>query len=340
MPSHVSGERAGLARQSRKRGPRGSENVHPASVSDRAETDDQYAPLVRASRVVALAAIVLALVACLPQASPEPSHAPAASPTPTRPRFELATYMYALQTRAKIRIGLLDKAAPFSSRDASGRYSGFEPDLGRELAKAIFGPRQDIDTVIEWIPVDRGTAVAALTSSQADVVLARLPVTPEDAAAVDLTDTYFVTGERILVRSNNDEVKDLADLDGKTVCVQNGSGVDAHVGEVNDSARTLALDTYASCLGALQQGQVDAIGAAELTLWGLVGQDPNTKIVGKPLLEERYAIGTKKNTSDREGFLPFLNTWLAGVIRDGTWGRLYAQYIAPLSKETKTSPIH
>jgi len=278
------------------------------------------------------------LVACLPQASIEQGQTPTPPVTPARPRFELASYMYALQTKGKIRIGALDNAAPFSSRDASGRYAGFEPDLGRELAKAIFGPRQDIDTVIEWVSVDRSTAVAALTSSQADVVMARLPITTESAATVDLSDTYFITGERILIRSTDDQIKDLADLDTKTVCVQNGSGVDAHVEAANDSARTLALDTYASCIGALQQGQADAIGADELTLWGLLVQDPNTKIVGHPLVEERYAIGAKKNTSDRQGFLPFLNGWLAGLIRDGTWSRVYAQHIAPLSKETKTTP--
>jgi ABC-type amino acid transport substrate-binding protein len=282
--------------------------------------------------------MAFALAACFPETSPTPSATPTAAATLARPRFELATYMYALQTKGKIRIGVLDDAAPMSSRDPSGRYSGFEPDLGRELAKAVFGPRQDIDTVIEWISVDPSTAVAALTSLQADMVIARIPITEERTAVIDLSDAYLVTGERILVLSSNDEVKDLADLDTKTVCVQSGSGVDEHVTEANDSARTLALDTYASCVGALRQGQVDAIGADEMTLWGLARQEPNTKIVGHPLLEQRYAIGTKKNTSDRQGFLPFLNTWLGGVIRDGTWGRLYAQHITPLSKETRTSP--
>jgi glutamate transport system substrate-binding protein len=282
--------------------------------------------------------IAVVLVGCFPESAPAPSATPSPTPTLARPRFELATYMYALQTKGKIRIGALDNVAPLSSRDPSGRYSGFEPDLGRELAKAIFGPRQDIDTVIEWISVDSSTAVAALTSLQADVVIARLSITDERAAVIDLNDAYFVTGERILVQSSNDEIKDLADLDTKTVCVQSGSGVDEHVTDANDSARTLELDTYSSCVGALRQGQVDAVAADELTLWGLARQEPNTKIVGHPLLEQRYGIGTKKNTSDRQGFLPFLNTWLAGVIRDGTWGRLYAQHITPLSKETKTSP--
>src|SRR5438128_6479830 len=113
----------------------------------------------------ALALLAMVIAACVPQPSEE-TPAPTARPTSARPRFELATYMYALQTKGKIRIGAFDNAAPFSSRDQSGRYSGFEPDLSRELAKAIFGPRQDIDTVIEWISVDPSTAVTALTGLQ------------------------------------------------------------------------------------------------------------------------------------------------------------------------------
>jgi ABC-type amino acid transport substrate-binding protein len=246
--------------------------------------------------------------------------------------------MYALQTRNKIRIASLDTDPPFAVRDANGTHTGFEVALGRELAKAIFGPQQNIDSVIEWISVDRSTGVSALTSVQADVTIARLVVSEERSAVIDLTDPYFVTGERILVRANEDEIKDLPNLDTKTVCVQSGSGVAEHVDAANPSSRTLELDTYASCLTALKAGQVDAIGAHEMLLWSLARDNPDTKLVGGLLTTERYAIGVKKNASDRNAFLPFLNTWLAGVIRDGTWGRLYSQHIAPLSKETKTAP--
>ncbi len=280
--------------------------------------------------------MVVTLVACLPQASPEPT--PTATATSARPRFELATYMYALQTKGKIRIAALDKDVPFAVRNSSGMRVGFEVDLGRELARAIFGPQRDIESVIEWVSVDRSTAVTSVTSVQADVVIARLAVIPESAAVIDLSDPYFITGERILVKSTNDEIKNLADLDTKTVCVQLGSGVEVHLAEANDSARTLALDTYASCVGALRAGQADAIGANEPILWDLVRENPDTRLVGEPLATARYAIGVKKNTGDRQGFLPFLNTWLAGAIRDGTWRRLYAQHITPLSKDTKTSP--
>src|SRR4029077_18492110 len=286
---------ARLARQRCERGARRTQEIHAASLRDRVATEDQYAPFATIPRLGALAAILVALVACFPESTPAPSATPTPTPTATlaHPRFELAPSMYALQTKGRVRIGVLDNAAPFSTRDPNGRYSGFEPDLGRELAKAIFGPRQDIDTVIQWISVDPSTAVTALTSLQADVVIARVPISDERAAVGDLTAPYFITGERILIGSSNDEIKDLADLDTKTVCVQSGSGVDAHVADANDSARTLALDTYSSCLGALQQGQADAIGADEVTLWGLLAQDSKTKIVGPPLLQQRYVLGTK-----------------------------------------------
>ncbi len=296
---------------------------------------------VNARHRAALALLAIVIAACVPQPSQE-TPTPTTRATTARPKFELATYMYALQTKGKIRIAVLDKAIPFAVHDSSGLRTGFEVDLGRELAKAIFGPRQDPDSAIEWIPVERTTAVSALTSAQADLTLARLAA-PERGTSfdspVDLSDPYFVTGERILIRSSNDEIKDLPDLDTKTVCVQRDTAVAEHIVEASAFARTLSLDTYASCLGALQQGQVDAIGADEAILWNLMKLDPNTRLVGRFVTTDRYSIGVKKNSAgDRQGFVPFLNAWLAEAIRDGTWARLYAQDIKTYSGDTKATP--
>src|SRR2546430_2452468 len=183
----------------------------------------------------ALALLAIVIAACVPQPSQE-TPTPTTRATTARTKFELATYMYALQTKGKIRIAVLDKAIPFAVHDSSGLRTGFEVDLARELAKAIFGPRQDSDSVIEWIPVERTTAVSALTTAQADLTLARLAA-PESGTSldspVDLSDPYFVTGERILIRSSNDEIKDLPDLDTKTACVQRDTAVAGHHGRAS-----------------------------------------------------------------------------------------------------------
>ena len=287
-------------------------------------------------RLLAITGLLVA--ACIPQQS-QPSPTPTARPSDERPRFELASYMYALQTKGKIRIGVLGKEPPFATSDASGARGGFEVDLARELAQAIFGPQRNPDAVIEWVAVDRATALTALTSAQADVVLARLAATPERAAVIDLSDPYFVTGERILVRSTNDDIKELPDLDGKTVCVTQGTSVGDDVVEANAFAKTLALDTYASCLQALQKGQVDAIAADEPTLWDLAKQDQNTRLVGRRVTTEPYAIGIKKSaTNDRQGFVGFVNSWLVTQIIVGNWARLYEKDITPISQDKRTTP--
>src|SRR2546426_12166698 len=138
----------------------------------------------------ALALLAMVIAACVPQPSEE-TPALTARPTSARPRFELATYIYALQTKGKIRIGVLDKAIPFAVHDSSGLRTGFEVDLGRALANAIFGPQQDPDSVIEWIPVERTAAVSALTRAQADLTLARL-ASPESVTSFDPPDALSV----------------------------------------------------------------------------------------------------------------------------------------------------
>jgi ABC-type amino acid transport substrate-binding protein len=36
--------------------------------------------------------------------------------------------------------------------------------------------------------------------------------------------------------------------------------------------------------------------------------------------------------------VPFLNTWLAQIIKDGTWGKVYEKHITPVSGDKKTAP--
>src|SRR5712691_4271507 len=266
----------------------------------------------------------------------------AASPTATssRPKFELASYMYGVQTKGKLRIGTQEDNPPFSVKNpATSRWEGFDVDFGRELAQAIFGAQDDIDKVIEWVPVTSATRIPTLTDNKADVIIKTFTINEERKKQIDFSDVYFVTGQRILVKKSDDKIKEASDLGGKTVCAQRGSTSEQNITKANKDAKVLLLDSYPACLLALQQGQADAVSTDEAILFGLVKQDPNTKIVGKYFSDEPYGIGVKKNQNgDRQGFVPFVNTWLAGMIKDGTWGKLYEKHITPVSGDKKTSP--
>ena len=286
-------------------------------------------------------AVLFVAAACGGAATPAPTATGAASATAAaKPKFELSHYTYSLQTKGKIRIGTQETNTPFSVKNpVSGKWEGFDVDIARELAKAIWGPGDDPETHIEWVAVTSATRIPTLTDNKADVIIKTFTITEDRKKQIDFSDVYFSTGQRILVKKTNTDIKEVADLANKTVCAQKGSTSELNLTKATDGkAKLLLLDSYPACLIALQQSQADAVSTDETILFGLVIQDPSTKIVGKYFSEEPYGIGVKKDNADRVGFVPFLNTWVAQIIKDGTWAKIYEKHITPVSGDKKTAP--
>jgi len=273
--------------------------------------------------------------------TPSPTAGASASATSERPKLELSTYQYALQVKGKIRIGTQEDNTPFSVKNpATGKWDGFDVAYGREIAKAIFGEASDPDKYIEYVPVTSATRIPSLTDNKADVIIKTFTINEDRKKQIDFTDVYFRTGQRILVKKDNTTIREAADLAGKTVCAQRGSTSEQNISAATASAaRLLLLDSYPACLLALQQGQADAVSTDETILFGLVKQDTNTKIVGKYFSTEPYGIGVKKSVNgDRTGFVDFLNRTQVAMITNGTWAKLYEQYISPVSFDKKRTP--
>lgn len=293
------------------------------------------------TRALALGlAFAFIAAACTGGGTATPSPTAAASATSDRPKFDLATYQYGLQTKGKVRIGTQEDNTPFSVKNpATGKWDGFDVAVGRELAKAIFGASDDPDKFIEYVPVTSATRIPSLTDNKADVIIKTFTINEDRKKQIDFSDVYFKTGQRILVKKDNTTIKEVADLTGKTVCAQRGSTSEKNISTANSAARNLLLDSYPACLLALQQGQTDAVSTDETILFGLVKADPNTKIVGKYFSTEPYGIGVKKSVGgDRTGFVDFINRTMIVMITSGTWAKLYEQYITPVSGDKKRTP--
>lgn len=274
-----------------------------------------------------------------PQASPTtaPTGATAtASPASGKPEFNVSTFMYSLQTKGKIRVATQEDNPPFSVKDpATNSWKGFDVDFAKEIAKGIFGESADLNAVIEWVPVTSATRIPVLKENKADIVVKTFTVTDARKQEIDFSTTYFFTGQRILVKKDNTTITKVGDLAEKTVCTQRGSTSEGNITKAAPTAKLLQLDSYPACLLALQQGSADAVSTDETILFGLVGQDPNTKIVGPYFSNEPYGIGIAKG---KTGMDLFLNDLIRDMIEDGRWANLYKTHITPVSGDVKTSP--
>lgn len=295
-----------------------------------------------ATRITALtAAFAMLASACGGGAAPAPQPSPTgpaatASPAAAMPEFGVSTFMYALQTKGKIRIATQEDNPPFSRKDpATSTWQGFDVDFAKEVAKGVFGNSADLTKVIEWVPVTSATRIPVLQENKADVVIKTFTVNEDRKKQIDFSSTYFFTGQRVLVKKDNTTITKVADLAEKTVCTQRGSTSEKNITTASPKAKLLQLDSYPACLLALQQGSADAVSTDETILFGLVGQDPNTKIVGPYFSNEPYGIGIAKN---KTGMDVFLNSLIVKMIEDGRWATLYKTHITPVSGDVKTSP--
>ncbi len=272
--------------------------------------------------------------------SPAASTPAATGATSTRPKLELSSYAYGIQTKGKLRVGTREDNVPFGLKNIStSKFEGFDVDIAREIAKAIFGTEGDIDKFIEYVPVVSATRIPTLNESKVDFVIATFTINEDRKKQIDFSDVYFNTGQKIMVKKDNTTIKDVKDLNGKRVCSGKGSTSERNITAAAPQAVLELQDTYPPCLILLQQGRVDAVSTDETILFGLVKQDPNPKIVGPYFSAEPYGIGVKKNVnSDRNGFVDLINRTVVATIQDGRWAKAYKQWITPVSGDEKQTP--
>jgi polar amino acid transport system substrate-binding protein len=266
-------------------------------------------------------------ITALPEATnvdcgdPEASLRPGPMPPPGA--MPSGSSMAAIAERGRLIVGVDQNTAPFGSRDpGSGRLQGFDIDLAREIARAIFGDPDRIDLQV----VEAGQRESALESGQVDLIVRTYSITCVRKQIVDFSTTYFYAKQKILATKGS-QIHSAADLSGKRVCSVSGTTSLSRIFALNPRPTVIGVTSWTDCLLMMQQGQVDAISTDDVVLKGLADQDPNMELVGDSLGDEPYGVGVKKGNDD---LVRFVNGVLARVRDDGTWERLYDTWLRDL----------
>ncbi len=228
-----------------------------------------------------------------------------------------------IRARGRLVVGLDIGSNLFSFRDPiTGDITGFDVDMAGEVARDIFGtPSQ-----VEYRILSSADRMAALENNQVDIVVKTMSITCERKEKVGFSTVYLNANQRILAPRDS-TITQPSDLSGRRVCVAKGSTSLDRIQEINPPPLIVAVVTWADCLVAVQQRQVDAVSTDDSILAGLVSQDPYLHIVGPSLNEEPYGIGVNLENT---GLVRFVNGTLERVRRDGTWNTLYRKWLTVL----------
>ena len=254
-----------------------------------------------------------------PEASlrPGPQPAPGAMPA--------GSTMAAIVERGRLIVGVDQDTDLFGSRNpSSGQPEGFDIDIAREIARAIFGDPDNV-TLKVINPTQRESE---LQSGKVDLVVRTYSINCEREEKVAFSTTYFYAQQRIMV-VNGSGIDGVPALSGKRVCSAFGTTSLTRLAalELDPKPMLFGVESWTDCLVMLQQGQVDAISTDDAVLAGLKKQDPNLEMVGESMGLEPYGIGIKKENKD---LVRFVNGVLERMRTDGTWERLYDRWLQGL----------
>ena len=300
----------------------------------------------RTRAVLAATAVTaaLALTGCTgddtPQAgaaaTPSPSASTSAAPVDTscRPRRSLrptgalpapgqmpaGSFMAKIKERGRLILGTSQDTLLFSSRNPfTGQIEGFDVDMGRQIAQAIFGDPNKLQ--IKVIPYNK--RVDDAKDSVVDLVADTMTVNCARRETVDFSTIYYDAGQRVLVSSTS-TVKRIEDLGGKKVCAAIGSTSLDNIAAVVPKPDPVSKPSFGDCLVAFQRNQVDAISTDDTILAGMAAQDPYARVVGPKFTSEPYGMAISK---DHPEFTRFVNQVLARNQANGTWAATYKKWL-------------
>ncbi len=197
-----------------------------------------------------------------------------------------------------ITVGIKYDQPGLGFREGNNPPTGFDVDV----AKAVLAEMGYEEDQIEWVESPTPQRENMLENGQVDMIFATYSITEERDERVDFAGPYFMAGQDILVRSDEEDITQPEDLNGRNLCSVSGSTPAQNVRDMYaDEVELVEQDGYSECLTFLQSGQVDAVTTDDIILAGLAATEEYAgqfKVVGNPFSEEPYGVGLPEGDTE------------------------------------------
>jgi ABC-type amino acid transport substrate-binding protein len=253
-----------------------------------------------------------ARIRLLVQSSKGSAPKPSAS---VRPSFPAGSYMARIQARGKLVAVVRDWQPFFAYRNpATGQVEGFDVDMTRAVARAIFG--LDDASVLQFEALTPAQRVRTVQAGAADIADATL-INDANASLVNLSDPYIRTVDLLLVRKVS-PIRSFADIAGKTVCVVSGGTlkVAPEVTQAQPQVGGVILGTRQECLNALHSGRADAIYGHSPDTVALAAAESGLTFTTALQAPRQWGLAVPKGHPE---YVQFLNGLIEQYMADGRW---------------------
>lgn len=262
-------------------------------------------------------AALLGLSGCGESAADAPS-ATTATPAETT---DAGSILDRVNARGTLRIGTGNETPPMNYIDEQGQWTGFDVELGDELAKRL-------GVKLERVQVNNLTRVSMLANGQIDMTLSNLSQTQSREEQIDYaTPPYLWTAKIFYARKGR--FKDVAELGGARIGVNQGSNAfTAAPEEIAKHSPTpptmVSFQKNAEGLLALRQGKIDAFCQDSPIIAALGAEDAaEFEAVGAGFSPGLYGVGVPANDSK---WRDAVSLAVQDMLQDGSYEKLYQRW--------------
>jgi len=164
-----------------------------------------------------------------------------------------------VQDRGALLCGVSQGLPGFSSPDDKGNWTGFDVDLCRAIAAAIFND----PAKVKFLPLSAKDRFTALQSSEIDVLVRNSTWTSSRDSSLGITFTAvnYYDGQGFMVRKSL-KVNSALELNGASICVQTGTTTELNLADYfranNMKYEVIAFVTADETVKAYEAGRCDA----------------------------------------------------------------------------------
>ena len=195
-------------------------------------------------------------------AAEQPAAAPASAEQPAQPEQPAAPaaqgILDTVKARGKVVCGVHTSLPGFGYLDSEGKNQGFDIDLCRAVAAAVFGNAD----AAEFVPISAAERGPALQTREVDMVPRNMTQTSSrEIQWGNFVQIMFYDGQGMLVRTDSGFTT-LEDMDGATVCVTTGTTTEQNLADAfRERGLTFTAVTFedtSAVYSAYETGRCDA----------------------------------------------------------------------------------
>ncbi|MFE0700701.1 glutamate ABC transporter substrate-binding protein [Streptomyces sp. NPDC058872] len=233
-----------------------------------------------------------------------------------------------------ITVGIKFDQPGLGLKTPDGTYTGFDVDVATYVAKELGHDPSDI----VWKEAKSADRETLLQRGDVDFIAASYSINDERAKKVDFAGPYLLAHQDVLIRADDDSIKQPSDLNDKKLCSVTGSTSAQNVKtRLAPDAQLQEYGGYSECLTGLENGVIDAVTTDDSILAGYAAQDQfkgKFKLGGFEMSNENYGIGVQKGSELKDK----INAALEKMVADGSWDAAVEKNFGPAGYQNEPAP--